>query len=106
MDIDGDSIDMNQKPFEWFLCKFLNETYYEIMISNMAWKRRKIKSLVFSRISRLVLCFSLVHGSHSYIGSVIQVISGWICVESVFQVIFDLQGVAMSNLLLDMVCIE
>ena len=30
----------------------------------------------------------------------------WIRVESVFQVIFDLQGVAMSNLLPDVVCIE
>ena len=42
----------------------------------------------------------------SYTGSVWKVVSGRICIESVLQVIFDMQGVAMSNLLLDMVRVE
>ena len=41
-----------------------------------------------------------------YTGSVWKVISGWIRIESVLQVIFDMQGVAMSNLLLDVVHVE
>ena len=42
----------------------------------------------------------------SYTGSVWKVISSQIRIESVFQVIFDAQGVAMSNLLPDMVRVE
>ena len=39
-------------------------------------------------------------------GSVFKVISSWIHIESVFQVIFNAQGVSLSNLLLDMVHVE
>ena len=42
----------------------------------------------------------------SYTGSVWKVISSRIRIESVLQVFFDVQGVAMSNLLPDMVRVE
>ena len=54
----------------------------------------------------VVLCFGLVAGSHSYTGSVFEGTSGQTCVRSGFQVISDMQGVAMSNLLPSMVHIE
>ena len=49
-----------------------------------------------------MLRLGLVSSLSSYTGSVFKVISGWICVESVIQVIFDVQGVSLSNLLPDM----
>ena len=61
-------------------------------------------------VARMLLNFStkvlhqgLVSSNCLYTGSVFQVISGWICVKSVLQVIFDMQGVSFNNLLLDMV---
>ena len=54
----------------------------------------------------VVLCFGLFAGSHSYTGSVFEGTSGQTCVRSGFQVISDMQGVAMSNLLPSMVYIE
>ena len=42
----------------------------------------------------------------SYTGSVYKVISGLIRIESVVPVIFDVQGVSLSNLLLDEVRVE
>ena len=50
----------------------------------------------------LLLHQGLVGSINCILGAVI-VLSGWICVESVFQVIFDMQEVAMSNLLPDVV---
>ena len=38
--------------------------------------------------------------------SVVKVISDWICVKSVIQVVFNIQGVSLSNLLLDVVHVE
>ena len=54
----------------------------------------------------LMLRQGLVGSNCSYTGSVFKVISGWTCVESVFQVIFDAQGVFLSNLRPSVVCIE
>ena len=51
----------------------------------------------------LLLHLGLVTSRSSYTGSVTEVISGWIHIESVIQVIFDVQGVSLSNLLPDMV---
>ena len=48
----------------------------------------------------------LVTSLLSYTGSVYKVISGRIRVESVFEVIFDMQGVSLSNLLPDVVHVK
>ena len=53
-----------------------------------------------------VLCQGLIGSNNAYAGSVFKVISGRTRIESVFQVIFDMQGVSFSNLLPSMVCTE
>ena len=60
----------------------------------------------FQGVTACVLHQGLVGSNHSNIRSVFKVISSQTHVESVFQVIFDMQGVSLSNLLPSMVHVE
>ena len=76
------------------------------------WIQPKIRMIVCTGFGEWMLkwdCLlhqSLVSSLDVNTGSVWKVISSWTCVESVVQVIFNMQGVAMSNLLPSVICIE